>query len=438
MCPPIPELVVPAKAGTHTPCPIKRLRTYWVPGLPRFARSPGTTTINYFIACGLIGLPVPPVMMQRRAAEEEFVDAVLGAVLGQLLEIENLAHAQAHGRDHHPVPGLVGLGGFVRPHLDAPGIGADGGELLVLAPIAVLELDAGGVAAGITAPLLLGLAALHLAGAHEDEIAASDRHVLVLGAFVELVVGNALAVLHPFHAAEARDVEQHAAPDHLVLGILDAEHGKPARVDQLGVVTVIGLVLVEHVAERVPMGGALHAQHQRVVGVTDLVPVLLAGNRIGAGRQHLVDRIEAAAEQAVLRAFAVERNAEREHLAGADQARRLDDVLRGDVVERADLVVLAPAAPVRELLGGLGDRLFADLDIHGVRPFLSFLQAATVLEDRPTTSSFAHDLIRKPDSTFRDHARAILRRVAVFQQAGLCVALTGKAPVAHDCGTSRP
>src|SRR6266699_3450296 len=76
---------------------------------------------------------------ERRAAEEELVDAVLRAVLGQLLEIENLAHAQAHGRDHHPVPGLVRLGGFVRPHFDPPGVGADRSHLLLLAPVAVLE-----------------------------------------------------------------------------------------------------------------------------------------------------------------------------------------------------------------------------------------------------------------------------------------------------------
>src|SRR5215470_14272888 len=97
---------------------------------------------------------------QRRAAEEELIDAVLVAVLGQLLEIEDLAHAQAHGRDHHPVPRLVGFRGLVRTHLDAPGVGADRGDLLVLAPVAVLELDARRVAAGVAAPLLLLQAAL--------------------------------------------------------------------------------------------------------------------------------------------------------------------------------------------------------------------------------------------------------------------------------------
>ena len=107
---------------------------------------------------------------------------------------------------------------------------------------------------------------------------------------VELVVGDAFAVLEPVDAAEAGDVEQHAASDHLVLGMLDAEHVQPPRVDQLGVMAVVGLVLVEDVAERIPVGGALHAQIERVVGVADLVPVLPAGDGVGAGREHLVDR----------------------------------------------------------------------------------------------------------------------------------------------------
>jgi len=78
-----------------------------------------------------------------------------------------------------------------------------------------------------------------------------------------------------------------------------------------------------------------------------------------------VDRIPAAAEQARLRSIAIERNAEREHLAGADKRGGLDDVLRLDVVEGSDLVVRAPATPVLELLRGLRDRLLVDGDIHG-------------------------------------------------------------------------
>src|SRR5580692_12900621 len=116
------------------------------------------------------------------------------------------------------------------------------------------------------------------------------------------------------------------------------------------------------------MGGALHAQHQRVVGIADAVPILAAGDGVGASRQHLVDWIEAAAEQTVLRTVGVERNAERKHLAGTDEARCLDDVLRRHLVERSDVVVLAPAAPVLELFRRLGDRLLADLDVHRSTP----------------------------------------------------------------------
>src|SRR5215472_13245509 len=119
------------------------------------------------------------------------------------------------------------------------------------------------------------------------------------------------------------------------------------------------------------MSRPLHAQIQRVVGVADLVPVLPAGDGIGAGRQHLVDWIEAPSEQAGLRAVAVERDAERKYSAGADQTRGLDYILGRDVVERADVVVLAPAAPILELLRSLGDRLLAHFDVHVPCPLIA-------------------------------------------------------------------
>src|SRR5262249_35444223 len=62
-------------------------------------------------------------------------------------------------------------------------------------------------------------------------------------------------------------------------------------------------------------------------------------------------------------------NAERERLAGADQACRLDDILRRDVIERADVIVFAPATPVLELSGRFRDGCPADLDIHRTLPF---------------------------------------------------------------------
>ena len=80
------------------------------------------------------------------------------------------------------------------PYFDAPGVGADRRNPLVLAPIAVFESDAGSIAASVGAPLAFRQAALHLPGAQDDEIAAPDLDVGLLGAGVEFVVGNALAV----------------------------------------------------------------------------------------------------------------------------------------------------------------------------------------------------------------------------------------------------
>ncbi len=197
-----------------------------------------------------------------------------------------------------------------------------------------------------------------------------------------LVVGNALAVLQPIDTAVARDIQQRAAPDHLALGMLDAKHGEPPRVDQLGVETVIGLVLVEDVPERVPMRRALHAKIQRVVGVANLVPVLPAGDGVGAGGEHLMDRIEAAAEEARLRAAGVERNAEREYPARSNELCCLDDFRRANVVERADLIALAPAAPVGKLLRCLLDRLAADADVHANSSEIPVVMAGLVSTSR--------------------------------------------------------
>src|SRR6516164_474997 len=233
---------------------------------------------------------------ERRAAKEEFIDAVVGAIVGEFLQIKDFAHAKPHRWDDDPVPRLVGLLGLIWANFDPPGIGADRGDFFFLAPVAVFEFHAGRVAAGIAAPVLFGETTLHLAGADDDEIAAADRDILILGAFVEFIIGNALAVGHPFDAAVARDVDEHAAPDHFVFGMLDAKNVQTLGVDQLGVVTVIGLVLIKDMPERIPMRRALHAQHQRIVGIADLVPILPLGDGVGAGGEHLMDRIEAATE----------------------------------------------------------------------------------------------------------------------------------------------
>src|SRR5215471_11585187 len=113
------------------------------------------------------------------------------------------------------------------------------------------------------------------------------------------------------------------------------------------------------------MGRALHRHVDGVIGVADIGDhVLAARHRVGACRQHGVDRVPAAAEQPGLGTFAIERDTEPEHLAGFDQGCRLHNIFRPNVIKGADLVVLAPAAPVLEPLGSFRDRLSADRDVH--------------------------------------------------------------------------
>src|SRR3989475_3223765 len=76
----------------------------------------------------------------RRRDEHELVDAVRRAVPGEVGEVEDLAHRQAHDRDRDPVPGLVDARfGLVRTHLAAPGVGCDRGNLPAVDSVERLE-----------------------------------------------------------------------------------------------------------------------------------------------------------------------------------------------------------------------------------------------------------------------------------------------------------
>ena len=120
-----------------------------------------------------------------------------------------------------------------------------------------------------------------------------------------------------------------------------------------------------------------------------------------------MDRIPAPAEQAGLRPVAVERNAEREDLAAADQRGRPHDVGRRHMIERPDLVVGAPAAPVLELVGGFADRLFSYLEIHRPGP-LGFLARL----HRPGRPRGAAPIVTRPTSPVHPANRAVAGRLA--------------------------
>src|SRR5262249_45221877 len=63
---------------------------------------------------------------ERRCNQHELVKLVGNAVVGEVFQIENLAHGHAHDRDRDPVPGLVDAAfGVVRPPLGAPGVACE-------------------------------------------------------------------------------------------------------------------------------------------------------------------------------------------------------------------------------------------------------------------------------------------------------------------------
>src|SRR5262249_50124216 len=184
----------------------------------------------------------------RRRHEHELVDLVGGAVLAEVLEIEDLAHGHAHDWNGDPVPGLVDAAfGVVRPHLAAPGVAGERGELGAGDPFQRLERKAGRVAAGTAVPAAGLEAALHLAGANDDVVAALDAHPLRPRGAVEVFAGDAIAVVERLFAERARNVEEDTAADHPVLGLLDAALLRAGRGHFAAIVAVPHAVFVKDV-----------------------------------------------------------------------------------------------------------------------------------------------------------------------------------------------
>src|SRR5690606_35594329 len=149
------------------------------------------------------------------------------------------------------------------------------------------------VAAGIAVPASGLLAALHHAGAHDDVVATLERNALLLRRLIEVVVGDAVTVVERLNTLVARNIEQHAAADHLVLGSLDAAFLRAGRGHFAAVVAVPHIVLIEDVTEPVPLRAALQGHGHHVVGGADAALVEHAGIGVGAGAQHGVDRVGA-------------------------------------------------------------------------------------------------------------------------------------------------
>src|SRR5262249_48969110 len=153
-------------------------------------------------------------------------------------------------------------------------------------PFQRLEGEAGRVAARVAVPASGLEATLHLASAHDDIVAALDGHTLGLGGVVEVLAGDAVAVLEALFVHRARHVEEHAAPHHLVLGLLDAAFLRAGGGHLAAVVAVPHVALIEHVAEPIPLRATLQGHGHHIVGGADTALVEHTGIGVGAGADH--------------------------------------------------------------------------------------------------------------------------------------------------------
>src|SRR6478735_6900553 len=115
---------------------------------------------------------------ERRRGEQEVVAAELGADMAEFVEVPHLADREAEVRDHDLVQRLEG--GHVElvgPHLEAPRVGRDRGDLGAVQPSRGGQRQSGGRPPGIVAPAVAASAG-ELPGAHEHDVAATDRHAL--------------------------------------------------------------------------------------------------------------------------------------------------------------------------------------------------------------------------------------------------------------------
>ena len=217
--------------------------------------------------------------------------------------------------------------------------------------------EPGRVAAGVVAPAVL-FAVAHLAGADDGHVAAADAQPGFPQAVVEVVLGDGVAGLQVVETLGAGHVEEQAATDDLVPHGLDTAGLRAGGADEIGGAAVPHAAAIEDVGEGVPLGSALEGHGDGVVGVAQAAgqglaaEALGADDGVGAGGDHLVDRVEAAGG-AGLRPVRVQRHAQGDDLTLAHQMRRLHDLARGDVVEGAELVVGAPLAPVAISQAGL-------------------------------------------------------------------------------------
>src|SRR5262249_32937380 len=125
------------------------------------------------------------------------------------------------------------------------------------------------------------------------------------------------------------------------------------------------VILIKNVTETVPLRAALKGHGHHVVGGTNTTLVKRAGISVRASAQHGVDRLGATHRGifafCALRSGMIEIQCGGNRLARRDETGGSNDIIRRRIVERTNLIIRTPLAPILVLLRGLSDVLTGDL-----------------------------------------------------------------------------
>ncbi len=242
-----------------------------------------------------------------------------------------------HGHPDHVRPGQP---------FDRPVVARDRAD-----PVLVQPAERGGADSGLARrhlvdlgearPVARGADPSEVPGADQERVTLGDRHPLGVERGFEIGDRHLGVGLERGDAAVGGDVDEHPARDHRPGHGHDVVRGGTCSRDGGTRARVVHPAAVEYMRERVPMGGAVHGDRQRVVGVADRAIV-----DVGPGSRHHVLRVQTAGPGR-LRKIAAQLERERVHAARADAARRGEAVSFADQVERATLVIITPPPPVR-------------------------------------------------------------------------------------------
>src|SRR6266508_5033213 len=245
-------------------------------------------------------------------------------------------------------------GKLVGPDLGPPRIAGDPGDALVVEPRGGEEGEPRRVPGREGPPAPFPEPPSHVPRPDQDDVPGLHRHLLLGGAALEVLGVNRRARPQGVHALVARDVEEDAAADDLVLVVLDAVPRGAGGGDQAGVAAAVHLAVAEDVAEPVPLGPALEEHRDLIVGETpaarqrlEATQLLAAGRVVRPRGDHAVDGVHPA-ERPALGAIRVEVEGAGDHLAQPHEGGGALDDVRRDEVEGPDLVFGAPAPPVPE------------------------------------------------------------------------------------------